>query len=252
MSEWFEDDVFWEQFAPVMFDEDRWAGSRWEAEGAIHLSRTAGGAAVLDSCCGVGRHAVEFAKMGFSVTAVDRTTSYIDAARETAEGLNIEFIVEDARRFRRVGTYDLAVNLFTSFGFFATIEEEQRYVKNILESLRPGGCFLIDLNGKELLARDFIDSEAWERNGCLVYTEYAIEDNWGSLANHWVIVDTSGRRYDYRFHHRLYSARELETLLLECGFASTEVYGGFSGAPYDQDAERLIVCGKKSGTNREE
>ena len=247
MNEWFENDNFWERFAPIMFDEARWAGTAWETAGVIELSGIRSGGHILDSCCGVGRHSVEFSKRGFRVTAVDRTKSYITAAQETAdaEKQDIEFILGDVRTFTRPDTYDLAVNLFTSFGFFKNLQDEEQYIKNIYKSLKPDGCFLIDVNGKEILSRDFVETEAWEKDGTLIYTEYRIEPGWDMLHNRWMIVDPSGERFDFSFTHRLYSAAELRRILMSCGFSKTDVYGGFDGKNYDNKADRLIVCAYK-------
>ena len=247
MNQWFENDTFWERFAPIMFDEARWAGSKWEAQGVLKLSATGPSSAILDSCCGVGRHVVEFAKLGHKVTGIDRTRSYIEAARElvNAEGLDVELLTGDVRSFIRPEEFQLAVNMFTSFGFFENLNEERIYIDNIYKSLSKGGSFVIDVNGKELLARDFTESEAWEKDGFLIFTEYSIEDSWNTLKNRWMIIDQDGERFEYVFSHRIYSANELSSLLIESGFESVEVFGGFDGKPYNDKAERLIVCAKK-------
>ena len=128
--DWFEDDQFWLRFAPVMFDSQRWEETPLEVDGILRMADVPPAAAVLDSCCGVGRHSLEFARRGFSVTAVDRTGPYIEAARESAaaEGLDIEFLQQDVREFIRTGSFDLALNLFTSFGFFSSLDEEIKYL----------------------------------------------------------------------------------------------------------------------------
>jgi len=55
------------------------------------------GASVLDLCCGTGRHSLQLARLGFSVTAVDRTKTYLDEARTRAEveKLEIQFVHEE-------------------------------------------------------------------------------------------------------------------------------------------------------------
>ena len=102
-------------------------------------------------------HALEFARRGFKVTGVDRTAPYLDAAAESAdsENLDIEFVLQDVRSFSRPAAFDLAMNLFTSFGFFSSVEEEKQYITSIHTNLTGNGIFVIDVNGKETLARDF-------------------------------------------------------------------------------------------------
>jgi len=244
--EWFENDQFWLRFAPVMFDPQRWAETPGEVDAIIAMTGVEPGSRVLDSCCGVGRHSLEFARRAYEVTAVDRTRGYIDAARDSAaaENLDIEFLLQDVRDFRRPEYYSLALNLFTSFGFFSDQEEEIRYIRNIRDSLKSGGSFVIDVNGKEILSRDFVAAEEYEMDGYRVRGEYSIEDDFSTLNNLWSI-DDSGEKYSYSFSHRIYSAFELKELLLSCGFESVEIKGGFDGRPYDHNAVRLISIARK-------
>ena len=57
----------------------------------LHLK---GGEKVLDLACGYGRHSLELARRGFSVTGVDITPAYIQFAREEArrQGLQAGFL----------------------------------------------------------------------------------------------------------------------------------------------------------------
>ena len=147
---WHEDDHFWEQTAPFQFDERRWAAASKEVEQALALLQLKEGAAVLDLCCGPGRHSLELARRGFKVTGVDRTARFLEEARRRAEaeGLAIEFVQDDMRTFHRPGTFDAAINLFTPFGYFDDPEEDHRVLENIYASLKPHGKLLLDVMGK--------------------------------------------------------------------------------------------------------
>ncbi len=245
--DWFEDDQFWVRFAPVMFDSARWEDTSWEVDGLLNMTSLSKGTSILDSCCGVGRHSLEFARRGFNVTGVDRTQAYIDAAIESAdtENLSIEFILQDVREFCRPETYSLAMNMFTSFGFFSSMEDEKQYIANIHTTLKKGGLFVIDVNGKEILSRDFKPMEEYTENGITVRGEYKIENDFSVLNNHWSIYENS-EQYSFQFSHRIYSAVELKELLLECGFQTVSVFGGFDGRPYDNNAQRLITIAQKA------
>ena len=244
--DWFENDQFWVRFAPIMFDAERWEDTPWEVDNLLKLTGLHAGGTVLDSCCGVGRHALEFARRGFKVTGVDRTAPYLDAAAESAdsENLDIEFVLQDVRSFSRPAAFDLAMNLFTSFGFFSSVEEEKQYITSIHTNLTGNGIFVIDVNGKETLARDFKLSEEYEKDGYTVRGEYLIEEDFSLLNNTWSI-SRDGEEYSFQFSHRIYSAVELKQLLLECGFSKVEVYGGFDGRPYNHEAIRLITVAHK-------
>src|SRR5881628_13799 len=76
MKPWHEQDEFWEAFGPTLFSERHWSTAPVEVDGIISLLRLQPGMSIVDLCCGPGRHSLEFARRGFQVTAVDRTTRY--------------------------------------------------------------------------------------------------------------------------------------------------------------------------------
>ena len=244
-ADWFSDEGFWTDYAPLLFDGDHWAEAPAVIDALLRLTRVAPGSPVLDMCCGTGRHALEFASRGFRVTGVDITGPYLDAARDSAEamGLSVEFIEADARSWSRPAAFGLAVNLFTSFGYFATKAEDEQMLARIAESLAPGGALVVEVVGKETAARDFIDGEWFERDGRLVLTEYQVVGAWEGLRSRWIVVDGS-RRVDRSWVQRLYSGTELRESMLRSGFASVELFGSYAGAPYDDKAERLVALGR--------
>jgi len=248
VASWFEEDDFWARFAPIMFDGKRWAEVPAIIDGIGARLTGAGGPAigpglrVYDSCCGPGRHALELAKRGCAVTAVDLTESYLAAARESAAdyGLDIEFLRADVREFVRPGAFDLAINLFTSFGYFDTRAEDIAFLARVRESLRPGGFFVIELLGKECAVRDFLDTEWFEREGRIACSEYSIEGAWEYLVNRWLVVD-EGRVFERRWRQRLYSAVELGEALRAAGFDGIEFFGNMAGLPYNHEAWSLVA-----------
>lgn len=249
MTTWHENDVFWESWAPQMFTERRWEMASEEVDAVVQLLDLSPGAHVLDLCCGPGRHSLELARRGFRVTGVDRTADYLERARQRAaeEGLEVEFVLEDMRAFRRPEMFDAAVNLFTSFGYFEDPAEDLQVVQNLYASLKPGGRLLMEMMGKEVLARIFLESN-WHENedGVLVLEKRKIRSGWDWIDNRWIIIDGEERR-EFAVGHRLYSGAELAALLRQAGFGSITLYGGLAGGPYDHTAQRLAVVAQKPG-----
>ena len=258
-QEWFNDDDFWEQYAPIMFDDSRWDEVSQVSDGITRLAwlgRPEGKVGkkaprIIDLCCGFGRITLELARRGFAASGVDITASYLNAAREDAvhEGLNIEYIQEDVRSFKRKNTFDAALNLYNSFGFFENPADDLLFLKNAHYSLRNGGALIIDVQGKELAVRDYIEAEWFERAGFIVLTETMPVDSWGSIWNRWVLLK-DGTRREKVFIQRLYAASELRSLLFKAGFSTVEIHGGWDGRPYDQNADTLIIVGRKQETER--
>ena len=243
---WHEQDEFWLAVEPFLFARRRMADAPTEAEQAVALAGLRPGMAVLDLGCGTGRHALELARRGLRVTGVDRTKAYLDKAAQAAEadGRPIELVQADMRSFRRPGAYDAAVNLFSSFGYFEDPEDDRRVARNILDSLRPGGALLIEMMGKEILARTYQERSWVEEDGVILLEERRLDRAWSWIETRWILL-IGDRRVEHRLSLRLYSAAELMALLSETGFRTVDAFGDLAGGPYDHTAKRLVVVAKK-------
>ena len=242
MSDWYNDDAFWETFQSYMFTPERIEFARVEVDGMTGLLGIQSGAKILDLCCGAGRHSIEFARRGFDVTGVDRTRAYLDKARSIAatERLSIAFVEADMREFVRPDTFDAAINFFTAFGYFDDPADDLKVARNLCTSLKSGGRLLLDVNGKENLASKFRPRD-WSRRGdAIVLEERRLLDGWKRIETKWTWIRGDERR-ESTLTLRLYSGAELENILLEAGFAKVELYGRLKGTPYDETAERLIA-----------
>jgi SAM-dependent methyltransferase len=246
MATWHDDDTFWERMAPFMFPAERWAATPAEIDRVEALLGIQPPAEVLDVGCGPGRHSLELARRGYRVTGIDRTTAYLARARRAAEkdGLQVEFVRDDMRRFARVEAYDAALSLFTSFGYFEDPAENRQVLANVCASLRPGGVLLMDLHGKETLAPIF-SPRGWEEiDGVYFLQERAVERDWSWMRNRWIRIDADGVS-EYEVCHWIYSARELREMLRDSGFARVTVYGDLGGGPYDHTARRLVAVAQR-------
>ncbi len=244
---WHQDDRFWSTWAPILFNEERWAKTPQDITNVITLLGVKKGARVLDLCCGPGRHSLELARRGFRVTGVDRTPLYLTRARSSArrEKLSIEFVRCDMRDFRRESAFDAVINLFTSFGYFENPADDRKVAANVYACLKPGGRLIMELMGKEILARIFLP-RSWSILGeYLVLEQHHIEKGWGWIENRWSLIK-KGKIENFKLSHRLYSAVELTGLLADVGFSAFEVYGDFARAPYDHTARRLVIVAHKS------
>jgi cyclopropane fatty-acyl-phospholipid synthase-like methyltransferase len=243
---WHQDDTFWTDIAPFMFGPESWQEVPGQNDAVLERLEIEPGATVLDLACGPGRHSLELARRGFRVTGVDRTETYLEEARKRAkeEGLAIEFFLEDMRSFTRTESFNAAISLFTSFGFFDTAEDNQQVLRNVLASLKKGGSFLIDIVGREILARKFQARDWQEQGGTILLQDRKVIRNWTMMRNRWILIKENSRR-EFIVTHWLYSAAELAALLSDSGFESVEIYGDLNGAAYDIEASRLVALARK-------
>jgi SAM-dependent methyltransferase len=245
---WFEDESFWARTFAFMFPDASFVAAAENVPKIVALTGISTGR-VLDLACGPGRYAVPFAQAGFAVTGVDRTPFLLQKARERAAavgGANVEWVEQDMREFVRPAAFDLALNTYTSFGYFEDAAENRRVLDNVLASLKPGGAFLLELLGKEVLAARYqrTRSEALP-DGRLMIHRVSIVDDWSRVDAEWILLEgDQAKRMHLR--HWLYSGRELRSLLEEAGFAEAKLYGTLNGTPYDPNADRLIAVARKA------
>jgi SAM-dependent methyltransferase len=246
MCKWYENDIFWEVMAPKIFGKKQLAETIQEVDQIISLLRLSPNLTVLDLCCGQGRHSLELAKRGFKVTGVDRTLKYLEKAKAEAirQSLPIEFIKEDMLKFKRLNYFDATLIMYTSFGYFEEHNDNMQVLHNSYDSLKHDGVFLIDLMGKEIVARIFCERESYEINGTSYIEERRVTNNWSWIENRWIMIKDNDRQ-EFRLSHWLYSAGELSKMLNDTGFSSIKIFGNLNGASYDQTAERLIAVARK-------
>ncbi len=252
-KEWFESEDFWTNYAPIMFDEQKWAEAPAIAEKVMEIAELKEGDTVLDAGCGVGRISVELAALGLDVTGVDIIQSELDTAKESAkdEGVELKLIKADLRTFKTEEhgiskKFDCAVDLYTSFGYCDTEEEDTEILKSIFDSLKDGGIFILENLSREVEIRYFTKGEEFVRAGKKVTTEFSVVGAWEGLRSHWTLTDIeTGEVIDHEFVQRLYSAAELRKTLLKIGFKSVEIYGDFMQNPYDENMATMVLVCKK-------
>ena len=188
--EWFENETLWRELYPYVFPVERVAAAHGQVTRILALADVSAGA-VLDLCCGPGRHAVEFARRGFTVTGVDRSPYLLERARESADaaGTRVEWVLDDMREFQRPAAFDLACNLFTSFGYFAREEDNLRVLRNVRQSLRDGGTFVMDMVGKEHMQRQGMKARRTQfADGAVLIQQPHVRDDWTRLESEWTVV----------------------------------------------------------------
>jgi SAM-dependent methyltransferase len=245
-SVWHEDDAYWASVYDFFFSEKAFNQAALNTPKLIQLSgRTSGN--LLDLGCGPGRYAIPLAKQGFNVTGLDRTRLLLDRGKEHAEaqGVKVEWVQGDMRQFVRLNNYDLIISMFTSFGYFEEMAENRAVLENVYKSLVPGGILLMDMAGKELVARKqqpaLVNTLP---NGDLFIEQPRFVDDCQKVENEIItILQGQIRRFPIRLW--IFSAGELKGLLSDAGFRMIKIFGSFDGIPYGPDASRLIAVSEK-------
>ncbi len=246
MTDWFDDDDLWTTARLAMFPPNSFAAAPAEIAALFELCgrRPRPALDVLDLPCGPGRHTVCLQRAGHRVVAVDRTDAYLEELR-VQELDRVEVVQADMREFIRPDSFDLAINLFTSFGFFEDLDDDRQVLRNYHSSLRAGGQLVIDVMGREVLARIF-EPKRFQRlaDGTVLLWENRVTNGWSWIEGTWTFI-RDGQSKVIPFGHRLWSGSELARELRDAGFDDVQLFGGFDGSAYDPQAKRLVAVARK-------
>jgi SAM-dependent methyltransferase len=199
---------------------------------------------ILDLPCGQGRHAIELARRDYDLTGVDLSPYLLDVAKGRAEeaGVKVRWILGDMRQPIDGEAFDLILNLFTSFGYFAGEADDRLVVRAARSMLKPRGRFLLEvINGDRIMA-NFQERE-WFTVGQIAVMERRSLD---PTARRMVVERTvsSDRGNEVNLHAlRLYGGRELLAMLSQEGFEHVDLFGDWNGEPLTSESVRVLVVG---------
>ncbi|MBT8381066.1 MAG: class I SAM-dependent methyltransferase [Ignavibacteria bacterium] len=200
---------------------------------------------VLDMACGSGRHSILFAQKGFKATAVDLSERLISEAKKNAKQANvdIEFIQSDIRDLKLEKKFDLVVNLFTSFGYFDTDEENIIVIKKAKDLLKAGGYFIIDFLNKGFLEKNLIPLSTLSENTTTITQKRSIN---GNRVEKKITIEKDGKIKHFSESVRLYDIDELNNILQSVGFRLLKTFGDFNGNIFEPNSSpRLIIFTQK-------
>ena len=222
-----------------------------EAQFAIHALGIQPNHRVLDLCCGQGRHSIALAKTGLDVTGVDLSTEMLEIAQSQAvkAGVDLTLKQADMRHLpdKFENRFDSIINMFSSFGYLESEEDDQQVLHQAAKSLKPGGKLMMDLLNREWV---IINNEEYDwhqhEDGRIVLERREL--NLAASVNHLTyteILPDGTRRVMSDLHMRLYTLTEMVKMLENAGFALERVYGGFQGEPYTVHTRRMIIVATK-------
>jgi cyclopropane fatty-acyl-phospholipid synthase-like methyltransferase len=244
MAEWFEEWFNTEEYLDVYLHRNK-----ADAEKLVSLIlkniELQPEANVIDLACGTGRHSILFAEKGFNVTAVDLSENLLNVARKTAreQKLKIEFVNADLRKFCIASKYDLAINLFTSFGYFEDEEENLSFFSEAFELLNNKGYFIIDFFNTNFIRQNLIPYSEDLINGQKIIQERKIV---GNRVVKKILITKNGTRKNFMESVRMYSDRDLISTIQNNNFRIEKVFGDYNGSKFDLNSSpRIIIISSK-------
>ena len=108
---------------------------------------------MLDLACGTGVIANLFAEDGVEVDAIDISPFMLEKAAKKFS--NVRFYCRDILEFISTKRYEMATLTFDSFNYLKDLQQVDKLLKNVYESLLRGGIFVFDVSTKKNSTQNF-------------------------------------------------------------------------------------------------
>jgi SAM-dependent methyltransferase len=187
---------------------------------------------VLDLACGTGNMTLRFARNGYRVSGLDRSSEMLEIARKKTNKVKerIDFIQADLRDFQLTAEYDLAFSLFDSINYILEIQDLKMVFINVFQSLQEDGVFIFDLNTLRRLMSIKPGTTMLKGDNYTCLWEDIID----SKRKRWqvrlkIYFEEQKQYYHEEFHEETsYPVKEVELLLREVGFTHIDVFKAYT------------------------
>ncbi len=200
------------------------------------------GQTVLDLACGKGRHSITLNACGMVVIGADLAPKSIATAAENSNE-SLSFVVHDMREVIPGKHFDVVMNLFTSFGYFDSTEDNKRVLTSIHDMLHPNGILVIDFMNAVRIIKTLVKEEMKEVEG----TTFQISRSYdGTHIFKDIQFSDSGKDFHYTERVQAITDKDFSTLLHACGFELIRTFGDFDLNPFEaESSDRLIMIARK-------
>ncbi len=203
------------------------------------------GAKILDIPCGTGRHSLELARRGYTVTAVDHSEQLMYFGKKIAkkENLKITWVKSDMRDIDFKDEFDAVICMWGSFGFFDD-NDNLLFLKKASQALKKTGKFLMDTHTLETLYPR-LRRRLWNKvDDIYVLQDIELNIETQRVETTWTLI--RGEVQEERFSSiKIYSYAEILKMAKIAGFNEFEAYGSMELESFGLGSRRLFFVAKK-------
>ncbi len=197
---------------------------------------------IQDLACGKGRHAIYLNRQGFKAVGLDLSQQNISLVnRFNTERLS--FHVHDMRFPWKGSKSDYILNLFTSFGYFETKDENQQSILAMAKGLKKGGKVLIDFLNPFTVINNLVSEDIKLINGIAFHIQRVLVDDYIVKQ-----IRFEDKGINYEFQERVKAIRRVKFLeyFKFAGLELIDLFGDYDLNPYiAEKSERMIFVLRK-------
>lgn len=217
---------------------------------------------LLELAAGPAEHAIEFARRGTDVTALDLSQAMCDYAKSkaVAAGLPVEVVRADMRSFALPQRFDAAITMLNSACHLMTLDDLVDHLRAVAAHVNEGGLYVMELgHPADQLSASPRTSSDWvtETGGRRVAVRWGgPSDRMDPITQitpeHVVVTvqsaDGTIRTATDTVASRFWTATEIEAATrLAGGFEIAARYGDFEGDPLDASAAWRMIYVLRNG-----
>lgn len=197
-------------------------------------------AKVLDLACGKGRHSIYLNQLGYDVLGADLSENSIAEASKNSND-TLHFKVHDMREpFEE--KFDAIFNLFTSFGYFESDDDNLTTLKAIKESLSEYGFAVIDFMNVANVIENLVPEEVKTVDEIDFHIKRYLED--GHIFKE-IDFEDQGRKYHFTEKVKALTLKDFQDLMDEAGIFLLDIFGDYKLKKFHKtESERLIMIFK--------
>lgn len=196
----------------------------------------------LDIACGKGRHSKFINQNGFNVHGIDLSVESIQqASKSSSESLHFE--QHDMRETYLENHFDYALNLFTSFGYFETDEDNQKAIDAMANNLKEGGKLIIDFMNAKKVILNLVEEEVKIVENINFHIERKVE-------NGYILKDIRFTDQEENHHYQekvqALGLSDFSHYLQKAGLNIVDLWGDYELNDFDVlHSNRLIIVAQK-------
>jgi SAM-dependent methyltransferase len=230
---WFDSPYY-----PVLYSNRNTGEARLFLDNMLADLSPVKGASVLDIGCGRGRHSIYLNKKGFDVTGVDVSSNSIDVCKPY-ENDTLHFFVHNMRDFFRDNCFDLALNLFTSFGYFENESDNAQVINNACRSLKKGGRLVIDFMNSKNTINNLVAEENKSVDSINFHIKRVYEKG---VITKTINFAADNRNYEFFEKIHAYSLDDFNRFFKSAGLELISCYGDYNLNKFDiNTSPRMIL-----------
>ena len=150
--------------------------------------------------------------------------------------------MHDMREILRPFYFDYIFNLFTSFGYFDSLVDDEKVLNACHEQLKPGGHLILDYFNVEKIL-DGLPFKGIEHRGDI---DFKIEKNYSNKQIVKAIdFEANGNQYHFTERVSAYTLEDFELMFQRCGFEIKIVFGNYLLEKFSENSERVIIIAEK-------